>query len=167
MSPVPTGSPFKASQILSSEMCPAPSVLIRGCGPGQLPLAHRETCGGTAFCWKVSPRGQCLALSQLCPKRPAQCLAPSSHPSAAESTAGVTPSSINAVVVIVGKLRSEPGSFPTGVLTFPKKGSCSHFSAGPLTNSLVTPLRRSRLASSLAGWFAGIDEFSLAEGSAD
>lgn len=42
--PVPTGSPFKAPQILSSETCPAPSVLIRGCGLGQLPLAHRETC---------------------------------------------------------------------------------------------------------------------------
>lgn len=106
-------------------------------------------------------------LSRLGPKWPAQCLAPSSAPRPAESTARVTLSPINAVVVIVGKLRPKPGSFPTGVLTFPKKGSCSHFSAGPLTNSLVTPLRHSRLASSLDGWFAGFEEFSLAEGSAD
>ena len=52
-------------------------------------------------------------------------------------------------------------------MAFPKKGSCSYFLAGQLTNSLMTPLQHSRAASSLAGWFVGINEFSLAKVSAD
>ena len=48
-------------------------------------------------------------------------------------------------------------------MAFPKKGSFSYFLAGQLTNSLMTPLQHSRAASSLAGWFVGISEFSLAK----
>lgn len=78
------------------------------------------------------------------------------------------------MVVMKGKLRPEPLNWPAldpfpieGVMAFTKNGSCSYFSAGQLTNSLMTPLQHSRAASSLAGWFVGINEFSLAKVSAD
>lgn len=137
-------------------------------GLGHWPLALWEIYQDIAFCWKASPREQvCFPSSQF----------------RALHTAGtqtIVVESIKLKLIIPRKCHggdygetetraSElacPGSFLTeGVLAFPKKGSCSYFFAGLFTNSLVTPLQHSRAASSLAGWFVGINKFSLAEGS--